>query len=77
MSGEQTCKEICAQAMRQCHRLFDDAEAKMDQAIANANAAAAAARAAFQASQAQAAQLSRLQALQLGEEQEVSEGGAE
>lgn len=75
MSGAQPCRVICAQALRQCHRLLDDAEANMDQAIANANAAAADARAAFQASQAEAAQVSRLQALQLGED--VTTGGAE
>ena len=36
MSGAQPCRVICAQALLQCHRLLDDAEANMDEAIANA-----------------------------------------
>ena len=75
MAGEQPCSTICGQAMRQCHRLLDDAEAQMDQSISNANTAAADARAAFQATQAEAAQASRLQALQLGGNE--AEGGLE
>jgi hypothetical protein len=73
MSGQQPCSAVCAQALRQCHRLLNEAETKMDQAIQAANQAATSidARAAFQASQAEAAQASRLQALELGE----TEGG--
>ena len=67
MSGQQPCSAVCAQALRQCHRLLNEAERKMDQAIQAANQAAIDARAAFQASQAEAAQASRLQALELGE----------
>merc|ERR1711871_1079663 len=68
MTGQQPCNAVCAQAMRQCHRLLDDAEAKMDQAVSNASAAAADARANFQVGQAEAAQAKRLHALQLGGE---------
>ena len=44
-AGQQPCMAICAQALLQCHRLLDDAEAKTDEGIAKQNAAAAEARA--------------------------------
>ena len=40
MSGQQPCSAVCAQALRQCHRLLNEAETKMDQAIQAANQAA-------------------------------------
>ena len=60
-AGQQPCSAICAQALLQCHRLLDDAEAKTDEGIAKQNAAAAEARATFEA---KAAQTARVEALE-------------